>query len=186
MTRMASIDQFTQSIALVTRSFKWQSGKEGILQSIATALSSDTTKHDLTITKPPLALQIGKRGSPPFASRVNAIVNKGKAGNLSTTEMSNAITAGLSEFFPPRMTSPPAISGTTAVGDSLSCTMGNWTYVPTSYTYQWLRAGAPIGGATANTHTIVAADQGANLACMVTAHNAAGSTGAASNTIAVP
>ena len=67
----------------------------------------------------------------------------------------------------------------------MTCTQGTWTNSPTGYAYQWLRDGAPIGGATAASYTISAADVGRNLACMVTATNAAGS-GQATSAAVVP
>ena len=53
-------------------------------------------------------------------------------------------------------------------GDELSCSPGTWSGSP-SFAYQWLRNGTPIGGATASTHTVTAADEGASLQCLVTA-----------------
>lgn len=65
------------------------------------------------------------------------------------------------------------------VGDQLSCSPGTWSESP-SFSYQWLRNGAPIGGATASTYTTTAADEGTNLQCEVTA-TAGRSTQALSN-----
>lgn len=46
-----------------------------------------------------------------------------------------------------------------------------------SSTYQWLRNGAPVEGATVSTYTVAAADAGASLQCQITVSNAsAGST----------
>jgi hypothetical protein len=84
---------------------------------------------------------------------------------------------------PPTVVTAPFVdaSGGTAAGDVLSCTMGIWNNDPTSYAYQWLRGGAPIGGGTANNHTIVVADAGTILTCRVTATNSAGSASSVSN-----
>ena len=100
--------------------------------------------------------------------------------------MSNAITAELSKVLPPVQTSPPVISGTGTVGNTLTSTVGNWTYVPTSYTHQWRRGAINIVGATTATYVLVAADSGTSVTMQLTAHNAAGSTQASlSNAIAV-
>jgi len=77
----------------------------------------------------------------------------------------------------PANTVLPVISG--ALG-TLSTTNGTWANTPTSFAYQWKRNGANIGGATANTYTIVTADIGTTLTVTVTATNAAGSTPATS------
>jgi len=61
--------------------------------------------------------------------------------------------------------------------DVISCTMGNWTGEPASYAYQWKRDGADIGDGTVP-YPVTAADVGTTITCVVTATNAAGSTGA--------
>lgn len=60
----------------------------------------------------------------------------------------------------PVNTSPPEISGVLAPGQTLTGNHGTWTGSPTSYTYRWLRDGVAIGGATAQTYTLAAADAG--------------------------
>jgi hypothetical protein len=75
----------------------------------------------------------------------------------------------------PTVTDTPHVAGTGAVGETLTCTMGNWTGEPSGYVYQWTRDG--VGGqAGGSTYVIVAADVGHSIACVVTATNAAGST----------
>ena len=87
-------------------------------------------------------------------------------------------------------TSPPASSVAPSVsagdahpGDTISCDPGSWTGSPTSVTFQWLRDGAPIPGATSKDHVVTNADVGASLTCRVTATNSGGSTSADSNAI---
>ena len=65
----------------------------------------------------------------------------------------------------------------TQAADTLSCTMGTWDGVPTSYAYQWQLDGTDITGGTA-TLPVVAADAGKSATCVVTATNASGSTAA--------
>jgi hypothetical protein len=67
----------------------------------------------------------------------------------------------------------PYVSGTGVVGETLSCTMGNWTGSPTSYAYQWLSDGTtPLG--TGASYVVVAADAGHSITCTVTASNSLG------------
>jgi len=89
---------------------------------------------------------------------------------------------------PPINTVAPVISGTAVVGQTLSCTNGTWTGTPIiTYTYQWMRNGVNIGGATNSTYTLVQVDAGntSNIKCVVTASNGAGSASADSNVITV-
>jgi hypothetical protein len=65
----------------------------------------------------------------------------------------------------------PAISGTKQVGQTLTCSTGTWSRSP-SFTYQWLRNGQPIAGATASTRLLAAGDSGALMSCRVTATKA--------------
>jgi hypothetical protein len=78
-------------------------------------------------------------------------------------------------FGPPANTTPPAITGTPSVGQTLSCSTGTWTDSPTSYQYAWLRDVEPIPGATAASYLVTASDAGHDLTCEVTATNPAGS-----------
>jgi len=80
----------------------------------------------------------------------------------------------------PVNTVAPEVSGVPFVGDLLTTTDGTWTASPTSYTYQWKRGATNIG-TNANTYTLVIADAGLNITCVVTAINAIGSTNATSN-----
>jgi hypothetical protein len=86
---------------------------------------------------------------------------------------------------PPANTSPPTITGTPAVGQTLTCQPGTWTNSPT-FAFQWLRDGAPIAGADDQTYALVPADGGHAITCRVTATNAGGSASANSNTVNVP
>ena len=74
----------------------------------------------------------------------------------------------------------PVVSGSTYVGDVLTTTNGSWSGSPISYSYQWKRGATNIG-TNANTYTLVSADAGLNITCVVTATNAIGSTNATSN-----
>lgn len=80
----------------------------------------------------------------------------------------------------PTNTVAPAISGTIIVGQTLTTTNGTWTGSPTGYSYQWLRGGVNISGATSNTYLLVTADLAATITVTVTATNAGGSASATS------
>jgi Ig domain of plant-specific actin-binding protein len=96
----------------------------------------------------------------------------------------------------PSNTAQPAISGTAAVGQTLTGSNGTWTENPTSFTYQWVRCAASggasdgsdcavIGGATTASYVVGTGDVGFTLRFRVTAVNADGQATAASNATAV-
>jgi hypothetical protein len=79
---------------------------------------------------------------------------------------------------------PPTIEGTLVVGKTLGAGNGCWVNSPTSYSYKWLRCNnqtatscAAISGATNQDYKLTDADVGRSLIVLVTATNAAGSTG---------
>jgi lysophospholipase L1-like esterase len=111
-----------------------------------------------------------------------------------------ALPSGATEWdyeAPPVNTVAPAISGTEAEGETLTCSTGTWTGTPApTYAYQWYRAitsggsivtsgglftGVAISGATASTYELVTDDVGELLYCEVTATNASGSAMEQSN-----
>jgi hypothetical protein len=89
---------------------------------------------------------------------------------------------GLLVFFTPLLdiiatySSVPTISGTAQVDQTLTATTGTWTHNPTSFTYQWQRAGGALSGATVSTYVPVAADVGSTLTVSVVATNSGGSS----------
>lgn len=62
----------------------------------------------------------------------------------------------------------PTLSATPVVGTAVTAVPGAWGPSPVTYTYQWLRGGASISGATSATYTPVVADAGTQLAVTVT------------------
>jgi len=82
----------------------------------------------------------------------------------------------------------PVISGTPALGQTLTCSNGTWSgSTPQNYTYKWLRDGTAIGGATGTSYTVAAGDAGHQLACVVTAANLAATTASATSAqVSVP
>jgi hypothetical protein len=142
--------------------------------------------------------KIAKDGDPP-----SKWISMGRLGD-GTAVMQTAMTAeikaeieagsyyladGLVDEAEP--SGPPTnvdVPHVTATGALANCTMGNWTGSPTSYAYAWQRDGAPIAGATSADYTMVAADSGKQIGCIVSAANAAGGPVAAplSNTVVGP
>jgi hypothetical protein len=89
----------------------------------------------------------------------------------------------------PVNTGAPAITGTAAVGHTLTISTGSWSGTTTAFSYQWLRDGMPIPGATDSSYTVQTADQGHSLTCEVTASDGSStgaSTSSASPAVTVP
>jgi hypothetical protein len=92
-------------------------------------------------------------------------------------------------------TAPPAITGTAAVGQTLTTSNGTWTESPTSFTYEWLRCpssgGAADGsdcasiGVTTNSYVVATGDVGFTLRSRVTAVSGAGQATAVSDATAI-
>lgn len=83
----------------------------------------------------------------------------------------------------------PALSGTFAEGQTVTCSTGTWTGNPVpNYAYQWYVNGVAESGATSDSLVIPATAKGKTLYCRVTATNVAGSANADSNakTVAYP
>jgi len=61
----------------------------------------------------------------------------------------------------------PTISGTAKVGSTLTAKPSTWSPAPTKFTYQWLRNGTAISGATKATYKLTAADAGKKITVQV-------------------
>ncbi|WP_137844446.1 carboxypeptidase-like regulatory domain-containing protein [Microbacterium sp. 2FI] len=61
----------------------------------------------------------------------------------------------------------PKVTGTYAVGETLTAAAGTWTS-GTTFRYQWLRDGSAIAGATTSTYQLASADNGKTITVQVT------------------
>jgi hypothetical protein len=81
----------------------------------------------------------------------------------------------------PASSSPPTVSGTAAVGQTLEANDGTWTNKPTSSSDQWERCNASgagcsaIAGANGETYAVTAGDLGSTIRVQESASNDAGS-----------
>ena len=109
--------------------------------------------------------------------RVRAKNTDGEA--TATSAATRVITAAGAR---PVSTSPPTITGTPTVGQTLTASLGTWSgRQPITFSIQWQRCNtvggscATINGATAATYVLTAADLDHTLRVRVTARNSAGS-----------
>ena len=65
-------------------------------------------------------------------------------------------------------TPTPVIAGTAQVGSALSVSAGTWGPAPVALSYQWLRSGVAVPGATGTTYPVTPADLGATISVEVT------------------
>ncbi|OLB91499.1 MAG: hypothetical protein AUI15_22825, partial [Actinobacteria bacterium 13_2_20CM_2_66_6] len=113
------------------------------------------------------------------------------AGNTGTST-ANTFTVAVAVPAPPTNLSPPTISGTAAVGETLAADQGTWSGAPApTYSYQWRRCDSGgencvnIAGATGQSYAVAEADADATIRVSVTAVNDAGSATATSDHTAV-
>lgn len=163
---------FQAEIAITALIHRANTNLTAELTAVATALGSDVTTHDCTIEAPPAALAIGPQQTR-LTNDINVVVNKGKGGNLPNATMAAAIDGVIGVASKPGVVDVPYVS---RAGSVASCTQGNWVGTPSSYAYQWKRDATTNIGTNSPTYTMVGADTGHQIGCVVTATNVTGST----------
>lgn len=66
-------------------------------------------------------------------------------------------------------TARPTISGTPAIGRTLAASTGTWVPAVGTASWQWMRGGVAIAGATKSTYTVTTADKGHTIQVRLTA-----------------
>ncbi|HET6867791.1 MAG TPA: PQQ-binding-like beta-propeller repeat protein [Solirubrobacteraceae bacterium] len=135
--------------------------------------------------------EIGGVAIDPAAGKIywpNWQVGTVRVGSLDGTAPAQSLYTGLTNpwmvalLHVPLGSGLPQVSGSTGVGQTLTCSPGTWApdllsaflyRAPRSFAYQWTLGGVPIAGATAN--SVIVSSPG-DYRCAVTATNAAGST----------
>jgi hypothetical protein len=123
----------------------------------------------------PLYTQLGQYAGYAPTSATNISYTTGSYRSLSFADAVTYFT-GAAPSGPTNLTLP-VITGSTVVGQTLTCSTGTWSGGPTSYTYQWKRDNqgggiyTNIGGAQASVYVLTNPDSDCNIACAVTAHN---------------
>lgn len=123
------------------------------------------------------------RGSAPIAGATArtytlAAADAGQKVSVRTTGSQTGYTslqrASAAVTVPLVLTAPGSVSlaGTATVGSTMTAQPGTWGPAPVTISYQWLRDGTAIAGATASTYKIVTADAGHKVAVRVTGSKA--------------
>ena len=133
----------TWSPTPTTVTYQWYRG--------STAISGATGK---TYT-----LKAADRGA-----RIKVKVTGARTG-YDTVSRTSAATAAVKGVLVP---ATPTVSGTVAVGRTLTAKVGTWKPSGVTFTYRWYRNGTAISGATGKTYVVKKADRGARLHVRVT------------------
>jgi len=96
--------------------------------------------------------------------RVTVTVTGARSGFTSVARTSAAATV----LRPLSATPAPTVSGTKAVGATLTARPGTWGPAPVTLSYRWLRDGTAISGATKATYRLTSADGGRKVTVQVT------------------
>jgi hypothetical protein len=132
---------------------------------------------------------------PSATGGAQAVVAQLSALNAGTTyhfriSASSGVTtsAGVDATFttPAPLKPSPSLSGTPAVGNTLTCKPNVTTTALETVTYQWLSDTAAIPGATAATYVVTAANASHHLSCQVTISGDGGSASATTGFDAIP
>ena len=97
--------------------------------------------------------------------KISVTMTAHRSGYAAATDVT--VPATIHRLFATKPT--PTISGTLATGHTLTAHRGSWSPTPTTYTYQWYRAGKAISHATKSTYKTTSADAGHHLTVRVTA-----------------
>jgi len=105
----------------------------------------------------------------PTAAERGKTISVTVTGTKDTYAAASATSAETSVVAAGTFTAPSQIgvSGTVAVGQMLTADAGTWTPTPDSVSYQWLRDGSSITGATDSTYTLTTSDAGKAVAVQV-------------------
>ena len=134
---------------LAVYTYQWMANGTPIVGATANTFLLTTAQDGASITLQVTATNVAGSSAPATSEPTGVVV--------SVTPLSVTL---------------PVITGTAQDGDVLSGSNGTWTNTPTSYVYQWLANGTPIGGATANTFLLTAAQVGEFITFQVIASNA--------------
>ena len=128
----------------------------------------------------------GESGSGQFGASVS-ISGDGTVAAIGAPADTLGLGAAWIVGATPSATAPTTLSGTPAVGQTLSCSAGTWGGNPTGFSYEWESDGSIIAGETGQTYTVQTQDQGGTITCLVFGFNAAGAgRPSTSNGLAVP
>ena len=126
-------------------SYQWRSGGT----EVPGATSSSFTVRPADVGKVLQCYVTASNGSTQASQFSNGVVGKAALKLFSNSKK-------------------PKMQGQARVGKKLTAKPGTWSPSPTSQTYQWLRGGKPISGATAAKYKLKASDEDKQISVKVT------------------
>jgi hypothetical protein len=118
-------------------------------------------------------------------TRTLVIEAEDKAGNVTTSTRTITIGSPSAMEEAPLPTGVTTLAGQAVVGERLTCIPSGFSGNGVQLTYQWLRDGADVPGATSASYVAQEADLGRDVSCRVTAANSAGDADSTSDALAV-
>lgn len=135
---------------------KWQ-GVPGAA-TYAVSLTSNAGATVESATTPSLAYAATKKfGTGTYTAAVTARNTAGTS--LGTSRVTFTVDAGLAAIQPPVISAP----GGSTVGATLTSVAPQWNQPDVTTTYQWLRDGTRINGATGTTYVLTVTDMGKGI-----------------------
>jgi len=145
----------------MTFSYQWLRDKE---TAIAGATSSSYAVKEEDATHRLSCRVYAKNAGGEAAQESTAVLIKGEA---------------------PKNTLKPKVQGTARVGQTLTCSTGEWSgSKPITFKIEWLRNGGPTG-VTGPTYVVQQTDEGQKISCRVIAENLAGAEKAESEAVTI-
>ena len=157
---------------------------------VATTTTSADGSYRFTLTDAGSYLARATGPSPSFSAAqwYFFAADAGAASELAIAPGSHttSVSFGLTPTQAWGATAPPTITGTSAVGSTLTAVPGTWTPTATSVGYQWYIDDAPVAGATSASWTVTPAAAGRTVRVAVTAGRTGFPTESTSATTSIP
>jgi hypothetical protein len=203
--------QATTDLAVVQRVLDSPAGRAGLVAGIArklqvkaSAVKLGALRHphvgDGTVELPlSIDLTIAKAYESLLYMRLDrvfellVVVGARPIAETDSANLARILQAHITQQLMPVDVTPPGITGTVDVGQTLTVTPGTWSNPDVVLTYQWQRCDgtgatcAAIAGATSTTYPVVATDAGSTFSVVETATDRFGApTATSAATVAVP
>ncbi len=185
--------QVTTDLAVIQRVFNSPQGRTGFIAGIASGFKVKPTDVKLSRLRHPTIgdgtveqpLSVAVSGTEVYESllymRLDRVlvqfvfVGGRPIAQPDSVNLAKIVQRHVTEQLTPADVTPPAITGTADLGQTLTLTPGTWSNTDVKLTHQWQRcdgAGAncaDIAGSTADTYTVIDTDAGSTFRVVETA-----------------